>query len=301
MPTATSATKSRRVERSAAARGEPTGDGPARRANRASHVIDRALVYHDLAARHGLTTATLAKRVRRSKGYVSLHLRLAAAIVGMEPAEQAAMRHPAITWRLVQRVVRGDTRVQTDAEQRQAIVALRQKLRDAVGGFSSETVDRRRHRKGRAPGAPLLERFDPRAFATDPAQYVAAHLDALVRVHEAVARQALQALDLALARDRVGGLSLTAIRRLSRADLAAVIDRSRVALTPEQEAALDALSAASRILAGLRPVEAIARAAARAAARSTVETPRPAEPPPPTQRIQPPLYEPEELEADLAE
>jgi hypothetical protein len=260
-------------------------------------VIDRALAYRDLAERQRLTAAALAKRLRRSKGYVSLHLRLAAAVVGMEPAEQAAMRHPAITWRLVQRVVRGDTRVQTDAERRQAVVALRQKLRDAVGGFSSETVDRRRHRKGRAPGAPLLERFDPRTFASDPAGYVAAHLDALVRVHEAVARQALQALDLALARERVGGLSLAALRRLSRPQLAAVIDRSRTALTSEQEAALDALSAASRVLAGLRPVEAMARAAAHPESSE----PRPVAPMPSPPGTQLPLYDADELEADLTE
>lgn len=298
MPTATSDdTRVREGTRARARRGA-SDVGTQGRRGRAPHVIDRALEYHDLAERHGLTMAALAKRVRRSKGYVSLHLRLAAAVAGMEPAEQAAMRHPAITWRLVQRVVRGDTRVQTEAERRQAVVALRQKLRDAVGGFSSETVDRRRHRKGRAPGAPLLERFDPRAFATDPAGYVAAHLDALVRVHEAVARQALQALDLALARDRVGGRPLSSIRRLSRADLAAVIDRSRSSLTPEQEAALDALSAGSRVLAGLRPVEAVARAAAR----SVAEEPRPAVPSAPThQPFAAPLYDPAELEADLAE
>lgn len=284
---------------SGARRRAADGRTPSRRGY-APHVIDRALEYRDIAERNGLTTAALAKRVRRSKGYVSLHLRLAAAVAGMEPAEQAAMRHPAITWRLVQRVVRGDTRVQTEAERRQSVVALRQKMRDAVGGFSSETVDRRRHRKGRAPGAPLLERFDPRAFATDPAGYVAAHLDALVRVHEAVARQALQTLDLALARERMGGLPLSAIRRLSRADLVAVIDRSRAALTSEQEAALDALSAASRVLAGLRPVEAVARAAARPAASE----PPPSESKPTAHPVRPPLpalYDEAELEADLAE
>lgn len=301
MPATTSAdAKGTRGPRSPAQRSR-TNDGASRgRGSRAPHVIDRALDYRDLAERHGLTTAALAKQVRRSKGYISLHLRLAAAVAGMEPAEQEVMRHPAITWRLVQRVVRGDTRVQTEAERRQAVVALRQKLRDAVGGFSTETVDRRRHRKGRAPGAPLLERFDPRAFATDPAGYVAAHLDALVRVHEAVSRQTLQALNLALARDRVGGLPLSAIHRLSRADLAAVMDRSRAALTSEQEAALDALSAASRVLAGLRPVEATVRAAARPVpeGRASAESPPPG---PASVAPLPPLYDPDELEADLAE
>jgi hypothetical protein len=264
-------------------------------------VIDRALAYRELAARHGLTAAALAKRVRRSKGYVSLHLRLAGAVAGMEPGELAAMRHPAVTWRLVQRVVRGDTRVQSEAEQRAGVIALRQKLRDAVGGFSSETVDRRRHRKGRAPGAPLLERFDPRAFASDPAGYVAAHLDALVRVHEAVARQALEALDLAVARGRERALPLSSIRRLSRTDLAAAIDRSRLELTPEQQVALDTLSAASRVLAGLRPVEAVARAAARTAVPSAPPTPSATAARTSRAAVTPAVYDPAELEADLAD
>lgn len=283
-----------------------TPSGGSKGSLRGTHPIDRALHFRSLAEQHGLTVTALARRVRRSKGYVSLHLRLAAAVAGMEPAEQAAMRHPAVTWRLVQRVVRGDTRVQTEAERRQAVIALRQKLRDAVGGFSSETVDGRRHRKGRAPGAPQLERFDPRAFATDPGGYVAAHLDALVRVHEAVARQALQSLDLALLHGGMATLPLTLLHRLSRAELAAMADRSRTALTAEQQAALDALSEASRVLAELRPIERRARASRALAAddgslraRQPPHSPRAA--PPPTSPSLPALYDIADLEADLTD
>lgn len=258
----------RRVERAEALDRlrPPDVPGPTPRARtavggRGTHVVDRALAYRRYAE-GGMSAAAIARRVRKSKSHVSILLRLGAALDGLEPGELAAFRTPAVTWRLVQRLVRGDTRVQSAGERQVAVLALRRALRDTIGGFSSYTVDRRRHRKGRTPGAPALERFDPGAFAADPAGYVAAHVERLVAAHEALARQALRVLDGALAAERLAAVPLSALARLSRPQLAAIAAQGREHLTPAQQRAVDALDAASRLLADLVGVAAAARAGA---------------------------------------
>lgn len=225
---------------------------------RTTHVIDRALAYRRYADA-GMAAVAIARRVRKSKGHVSILLRLGAALEGMEPGEVAALRTPAVTWRLVQRLVRGDSRVQTAGERTAAVLALRRALRDAIAGFSSQTVDRRKQRKGRTPGAPALERFDPGAFAADPTAYVAGHLDALVAAHEAMARHALRMLDRALAAERLAAVPLSALARLSRAQLAAIAERGRAHLSAEQRRAVDALATATRTLQHLSEVAAALR------------------------------------------
>jgi len=140
-----------------------------------------------------------------------------------------------------------------------AVLALRRALRDTIAGFSSHTVDRRRQRRGRTPGAPALERFDPGAFAANPAAYIAGHLDDLVAAHEATARHALRMLDRALAAERLAAVPLSALARLSRAQLAAIAERGRAHLSADQQRAVDALAAASHALQHLASVAAALR------------------------------------------
>src|SRR5205085_6980579 len=78
--------------------GAPAGDpdAPAPRLDgRRVHIVDRALDYVALAAT-GLSAAKIARKRRRSAGYVSILLRLGRAIQGLEPAEPAARRSPRV-------------------------------------------------------------------------------------------------------------------------------------------------------------------------------------------------------------
>jgi hypothetical protein len=165
---------------------------------RRTHIVDRALDYVALADQ-GLSAARIARKRRRSQGYVSIALRLGRAIIGMEPGELAALRSPRITWKLAQRIVRDDADV----------VTIRQQLRAALGGFSSHNVDGRKHRKGRRRtdggsvselsrpiGAGLPGGWDGAAFARDPIAFVEAHrrhLEALLHGVQSRAARAVAA------------------------------------------------------------------------------------------------------------
>lgn len=153
-------------------------------AGRSHHVVDRALEYAALHA-EGLRAAEIARRRRKSKGHVSILLRLGQAIRSCAPDEVEAFRSPRITWKLVQRLVRTSV----------SEVALRQQLRLALGGFSSHTVDRRRLRRKRGTdGAEMVRRspntfiweLDPGWAARDPVGYAEAYLAFLARLHRGV-------------------------------------------------------------------------------------------------------------------
>ena len=145
--------------------------------------MDRALEYAALAA-DGMRAAEIARRRRRSKAHVSILLRLGHVLQGCTPEELAVVRAPQVTWKLAQRIVRADV---PDA-------AIRERLRLAVGGFSSYTVDRRRNRKGRPGAAGALRQpagtyqwqWDAAWAARDPLGYVEAYRAFLGRMHRDV-------------------------------------------------------------------------------------------------------------------
>lgn len=134
-------------------------DGPALPAldGRRRHPIDRALDFRALE-RGGLSGAQIARRRRKSPGYVSVLLRLGRALEALDPAEQAAFRSPRVTIGLIQRLVRVGV---PDAE-------LRAQLRAAVSGVSRHNVDRRRARTRRA-GEPGADGPDGAPRSGDPA------------------------------------------------------------------------------------------------------------------------------------
>ena len=162
----------------------PAEPGDAAGSRRARHVVDRALDYAVLA-RRGLRASDIARLRRRSKAYVSILLRLGRALGECSPEELAALRSPRITWKLVQHLVRTDV----------SDVVLRARLRQALGGFSSLTVDRRRHRKGRpgtmdplrAPAGTHVWQWDGTWAARDPIGYVEAYRAFLSRLQRDVA------------------------------------------------------------------------------------------------------------------
>jgi hypothetical protein len=164
---------------------DPSEVAATRLDGRRTHIIDRALDYAQLAEQ-GLSAARIARKRRRSEGYVSIALRLGRAIRGMEPGELSALRSPRITWKLAQRIVREDA----DA------LAVRHQLRAALGGFSTHNVDGRKHRKGRRAGR-AAERpagaawgWDPAWFARDPLGFVDAHLRYLSGLQRVVQERA---------------------------------------------------------------------------------------------------------------
>ena len=150
---------------------------------RAGHVVDRALDYAALA-RGGRRGSDIARQRRRSKAYVSILLRLGRALGECSPEELAALRSPRITWKLVQGLVRTEI----------SDVVIRTRLRQALGGFSSLTVDRRRHRKGRpgttdplrAPAGTYVWQWDAGWAARDPIGYVEAYRAFLSRLQRDV-------------------------------------------------------------------------------------------------------------------
>ena len=209
---------------------------------RRTHIVDRALDYA-LLAEQGLSASRIARKRRRSAGYVSIVLRLGRAIQGMEPAELAALRSPRITWKLAQRIVRQDTDV----------VSVRHQLRSAVGGFSTHNVDGRKHRKRRGDGS-MQPRTVPRTvgvawgwdaawFARDPVEYVGAHLRYLAGVHQSVRTRAGQTVAAhGLERLSVG----QSIRALQRSLVAARSDTEPG--SPIERDALSALEILTRHL-----------------------------------------------------
>ena len=179
------------------------------------HIVDRALDYVALSAT-GLSAARIARKRRRSAGYVSILLRLGHAIRTLEPAELAALRSPRITWKLAQRIVR------TDAD----VGSIRHQLRLALGGFSTHNVDRRKNRVRRAapgtaktaggesaarPGAAWG--WDESWFTRDPLDYVRHHLTHLATLHRTVDTRAQRLASLHSARRLSVGQSLGALRR----------------------------------------------------------------------------------------
>jgi hypothetical protein len=171
--------------------GSDSGPTPARLDGRRAHVLDRAAEYVRLADA-GLTVTAIARRRRKSKGHVSILLRLGRALAGVPDDERAALRSPRVTWRLVQGLVRADTDP----------ASLRRQLRAAVGGFSSHTVDRRRATaRGLATAAPppapppgVAWGWDAAWFARDPAGYAEAHRAHLAHLHRVVAERAVAAV-----------------------------------------------------------------------------------------------------------
>src|SRR5688572_59010 len=97
---------------------------------RSPRLVDRAIEYAALAD-GGLRAVDIVRRRRRSKGYVSIMLRLGRALRAASAEELAALRSDRITWKVAQQVVRADV---TDA-------VILHRLRLALGGFSSYTVD----------------------------------------------------------------------------------------------------------------------------------------------------------------
>jgi hypothetical protein len=190
------------------------GDPPARTDGRRTHVVDRAADYVALADA-GLTVARIARRRRRSKGYVSILLRFGRLLAALPADERAAMRSPRITWALAQRLMRADTDV----------ASARAQLRYALGGFGTATLGpsgagaprpgRRpaaRPAAGAAPGpaapwstspaapadgvparAPVAWGWDAAWFARDPAGFAHAHLAHFAHLHRVVATRARRA------------------------------------------------------------------------------------------------------------
>jgi hypothetical protein len=195
-----------------AAAGEDAPPSPAPRLDgRRTHVVDRAADYLALAD-GGLTVARIARRRRRSKGYVSILLRFGRLLATLPPAERDAMRSPRITWSLAQRLMRLDI----DA------ASARAQLRYALGGFSTASLgpsaapprgtstgpaagvdggsDARpgeRPTAGPRRGArrtAVAWGWDADWFARDPAGYVAAHLEHFTHLHRVVATRARAAV-----------------------------------------------------------------------------------------------------------
>jgi hypothetical protein len=213
---------------------------------RRTHIIDRALDYVALAEQ-GLSASRIARKRRKSQGYVSIALRLGRAIVGMEPGELAALRSPRVTWKLAQRIVREDA----DA------VSIRHQLRTALGGFSTHNLDARKHRKGRGAAGSAAS-ASPRAigvawgwdatwFGRDPVGFAEAHLRYLGGAHQSVQGRATRAA-AANGVDRVSvGQGIRTLQRSLAAGHA-----GSTALTPEQRRALAVLEILERKLAEAR-------------------------------------------------
>jgi hypothetical protein len=178
------------------------GDPPARTDGRRTHVVDRAADYVALADA-GLTVARIARRRRRSKGYVSILVRFGRLLATLPADERAAMRSPRITWALAQRLMRADT----DA------ASARAQLRYALGGFGTATLGPsaagtpRPGRRSPAPSsaapatpadlvrprAPVAWGWDAAWFARDPAGFAHAHLAHFAHLHRVVATRARRA------------------------------------------------------------------------------------------------------------
>ncbi len=187
------------------------------------HIVDRALDYAALN-RGGLTAAQIARRRKKSKGYVSIVLRLGTAIRGLDREELAVFRSERITWKLAQRIVRGGV---TDAE-------IQRQMRYALGGFSTHNIDRRKLRKHRVAGpkqgpsrglepsgtvgqtdAPSPEagvfvwRWDGEWAARDPAGYVEAYREHLASLHRNISTRFRKAM--VLRATRTGSATASAI------------------------------------------------------------------------------------------
>src|SRR4051794_23625936 len=108
--------------------------------SRSRHVVDRGLEYRVLQ-RQGLTPTAIQRRKRKSKAYVSIVLRFGRLLESLDPIEVAVLRHPRITYKLLQKVVR------TDADDRRVV----RDLREAI---TLPKTDGRRKRRLKLPPAP---------------------------------------------------------------------------------------------------------------------------------------------------
>ena len=231
---------------------EPLGDGeigtPRGPTARPRHIVDRALEYLALA-RQGWRPRDIARRRRRSKGYVSILLRLASAIDGLAALELEVLRSKRITWKLVQRIVRRDA----------SIPWIREQLRLAVGGFSRHNVDRRKYRGSRAgrrrddARRALLEStgggwvaWDEARAASDPVAYCDWYIGQLLAVHREFGPRLRQALTAPLPNSPFSTVPLVgqslALLMAATTRAAASARRNAGGIPAEQQRALRALA-----------------------------------------------------------
>lgn len=210
--------------------------------------MDRALEYLALA-RQGWRPRDIARRRRRSKGYVSILLRLASAIDGLAALELEVLRSKRITWKLVQRIVRRDA----------SIPWIREQLRLAVGGFSRHNVDRRKYRGSRAgrrrddARRALLEStgggwvaWDEARAASDPVAYCDWYIGQLLAVHREFGPRLRQALTAPLPNSQLSTVPLVgqslALLMAATTRAAASARRNAGGIPAEQQRALRALA-----------------------------------------------------------
>lgn len=244
------------------------------------HIVDRALDYAALS-RGGLTAAQIARRRKKSKGYVSIVLRLGRAIRGLDRQELAVFRSERITWKLAQRIIRAGV---TDAE-------IQRQLRYALGGFSTHNIDRRKFRKHRTkqqrdsakeptrermkehnPAQTAMARTDaePDVFIwrwdsawadRDPAGYVEAYREHLASLHRDISTRFREAMALRATRTATRtvsaavpmvGQSLRQINALiaQQRRASSPINSTPELTTPTDRAALTSLTALDTILCG---------------------------------------------------
>lgn len=176
---------------------------------RRAHVVDHALEYARLAA-SGMRGSEIARQKRRSKGYVSILVRLGRILASCRPDEIEAFRSERITWKIAQRVVRANT----------ADVIVLTQLRHALGGFSGHNVDRRKFRRRRgsnerreAERAGLFVwRWDSMA-AREPEEYVASLTDHCARLVRDTASRLRQSDASARGSVPLAGQSLRQLQR----------------------------------------------------------------------------------------
>lgn len=228
------------------------------------HIVDRALDYVALE-RGGLRAAQIARRRNKSKGYVSIVLRLGHALGGLDRDEIAVFRSERITWKLAQRIVRAGA---TDAE-------IQRQLRYALGGFSTHNIDRRKLRKHRGtvtgpklhspqglesnasvgqtdalgpePGV-FVWRWDAGWAARDPGGYVDAYRAHLASLHRGMTTKLREAAAsrIAPASIPLAGQSLQQLMRLMAHQRSTRASSS--GFRPEDRAAIATLDAIGQLL-----------------------------------------------------
>lgn len=223
---------------------------------RNSHLVDRALAAWGSVREGGLTLRELARRRRRTVGYISVVVRLGQVLEGLGDEQLAMLRTSHLTFKAAQQTLRFDSRKALPAATRDA---LRRALRElALGpvpgprrsdtggaaGASPATRDRRGRRPTQIPG------WDPVAFARDPEAFVEHHLATLAAAHAAVATAVTRAVQSeGVVRALAGaGIGASSIRSVGRATRDAVIAAARAAEAPEARRALRRMEHATRAL-----------------------------------------------------
>ena len=234
-------------------------------------LVDRALEYAAIARAASSPAARRAALRRRgssharSKGYVSIMVRLGEAFRGRPDAELARYRSRRITWKLAQRVVRAG---RTAAEIREALLIeatlwspggtrrRRDSRRDPAPGSSATASSRSNARSSSTARAATWE-HDPGWAARDPANYLEAYERHLRAVHRTVTADLTRALEIrAVDGGRtVGSLLRSAaqqsIRQLTASLARSAQERSATRLlspTPEAVEVLGRLAALDRAL-----------------------------------------------------